>query len=212
LLKARIIKGQDEPTAVGRKRNPERARLVSKAEQHAEAQARAIRQQAEFEARRIREDAQTEAAAITDGVRQQAEAAAAERLLEVQRRAEKRAASMLDELRQDLTRLGVMIAEKLLGEQLRVAPESVARIVAEVLKAAEPCRRVVLRVHPDDRLHVEPRLPELRQGCGIEQLVVESDPSISRGGCVLESVLGQVDGRLETQLATIGELIARGDQ
>ena len=211
LLKARIIKVPGEPTAIGHKRNPEHARLISKAEQQAEAQARAIRQHAQHEAQRLRDDAETEAAAIRQRCRQQTDADAARQLLEAQRRTEARAEQILEELRESLTRLGVMIAEKLLGEQLSIAPERVARIVSQLLETAGPCRRAVIRVNPEDIVHVEPRMSELREGSGIEQLALAADPSISRGGCVLESPLGEVDGRLETQLQTIGELIVGDD-
>ena len=210
-MKARIIKAPGEATAIERKRNPQRARLISKGEQQAEVQAQAIRQHAEQEAQRLRRDAETAAETIRQRCRQQAEADAARHLIEVQQRTGARAQQLLEELRESLTRLGVMIAEKLLGEQLSIAPERVARIVSQVLETAGPCRRAVLRVNPEDVVHLQPRMPQLREGSGIEKLVLTADPSIASGGCVLESPLGEVDGRLETQLQTISELIGRAD-
>jgi flagellar biosynthesis/type III secretory pathway protein FliH len=69
-------------------------------------------------------------------------------------------------------------------------------VVREGLERVRRASRVRVRVHPSDAA----QLIEL------EAEVVE-DPSITRGGCVVESELGEVDARLEVRLDALARAI-----
>jgi len=57
--------------------------------------------------------------------------------------------------------LAKLLAERLLGESLRVAPEQVVSLAKQALGEARGARRIQLVAHPDDARILEQSLPEL---------------------------------------------------
>jgi len=196
----RIIRA---PERTPRKPNPEGPRLVRAAEKQAAKQGTQLLDQARARAAALLAEARAEAekqrqVAVQAG---QAQAAA---LLAV---AQQQAAAITRQAEGDLTRLAVRIAEKLLGEQLQLSPESVTLIVRQCLARASASRRITLRVHPDDLALVERALPRLAQACESDLLRPQADPTLARGDCVLETDQGEIDGRLQIQLQAIEEAL-----
>lgn len=103
-----------------------------------------------------------------------------------------------------LLKLAVRIAEKLIGEELRIAPDAITGIVGEALRSVRRARSLAIEVHPADIPALQERLPALRTAaraaCEIE---VIPNASLSRGDCVVETEIGIIDARLETQLENI---------
>jgi len=109
----------------------------------------------------------------------------------------------------DLLRLSVKIAGKIIGEQLRLQPETIASIVREALKSAPRERRLVIQVSPSDADAVNRHLRKLLESATFRPPEIEVVPvdSISPGGCVIVSELGRVDARLETQLQSMERVL-----
>lgn len=89
---------------------------------------------------------------------------------------------------------------KLAGRAL-VSPEAIVGVVGEVLKRVREERELRIHVHPRD-------LPVLRTAeSGIaaslpgRRFELVADTRVEAGGCIVESTLGSLDGRLEVQLA-----------
>ncbi|MBX3251207.1 MAG: hypothetical protein KF901_28780 [Myxococcales bacterium] len=97
---------------------------------------------------------------------------------------------------QDLVRLAVGVAERLLGAELSLDPSRIRDIVREVLSRAP--RAVPLRVfvHPDDAA----RVASLSELAGA---TVIGDAGLALGDCIIETDLGQLDGRLSLRLAAL---------
>jgi flagellar assembly protein FliH/type III secretion protein L len=102
--------------------------------------------------------------------------------------------------------IAAKMAEKIVGRAVALDAGVMAEIAAEALAA---CRTragssVRLRVHPDDLAAVEGRqaalLARLADGAALE---VVGDEAVGRAGCVVETPVGRVDARLETQLAAL---------
>jgi flagellar assembly protein FliH len=89
---------------------------------------------------------------------------------------------------------------KLAGSAL-VTPDAITGVVAEVLKRVREERELRIHVNPHD-------LPLLRTAeAGIaaslpgRHYTLVADGRVETGGCIVESTLGSLDGRLEVQLA-----------
>ena len=116
-----------------------------------------------------------------------------------------------DEAEQELARLALVVARRVLAHELKLSPELVVQAVRQAA-AALPSATGELRVrlHPDD-------LTLLRELDAVEshwQLL--ADPTLTRGGCRLESERSRLDAQLETRLAAmvdavLGEGIDAGD-
>lgn len=172
-------------------------------------------------------DARQQADAIVTGARQRAEAliGQAREGAEALRReaedrglreAEGRAAALLAEAAatrdriladadDQVARLAVAVAERVIGQALEQRPELVRPMVRSVLERARRARRLELRVHPDDVEHLR------GLGDGPDRVVaVEADPAVRRGGCVLRTDVGEVDARLEVRLAAVERALRHG--
>jgi flagellar biosynthesis/type III secretory pathway protein FliH len=160
-------------------------------------------------------DAKQEATAIVaaaraaaDGIREQARedgldagrAEAAALLVRARAVADQRIA----DAEADLGALAVRIAERVLRRQLALSPDDVAAIARAALDEARGRHDFTLRVHPDDVAVVERHRTALGAGLAASaHIAVRADDTVARGGCVVDSELGTVDLRLETQLAAI---------
>lgn len=138
----------------------------------------------------------------------QQELAALERTLKAQASA---ALSGLGEahrrLRQDLEQACFDIAfaasVKVFG-RLSVDAQAVAGAVRQALEQAGPLTDLQVCLHPADlqlleRLGDGPAVPDLGSLC--------ADPAVRAGGCVIRSAQGDVDARIETQLASLADLL-----
>lgn len=93
--------------------------------------------------------------------------------------------------------LARLLAERLLGESLRVAPEQVTALARQALAEARGARRITLVAHPQDAKILEISLPAL----GLEPaVVVRPDATRSRGNLRIETELGVLDAELAPQL------------
>jgi flagellar biosynthesis/type III secretory pathway protein FliH len=194
---ARIIRarGDDEPPA---RRKRSRGPRILRAEQlRAQEEARQVLARAHAEAEQIRRQAREEGCAES-----------ARMLVEMR----KELLQQLEESRQKLTRLALKIAEKLLAEELKLDPGRVARIVEQTLRKTSAAKQIVVRVNAADQRAVEAALPRLRTLIETEALVIQPDPAVERGGCIVESDIGQLDGQIKTQLDAVLEALTEPEE
>ena len=107
-----------------------------------------------------------------------------------------------DATEQELARLALVIARRVVAHELKTSPALIVRTVREAalaLPAATRALRVYL--HPDDLA----LLRELDAAAPHWQLL--PDPLLQRGDCLLESESSRLDARVETRLAAIAEAI-----
>ncbi|MBO53316.1 MAG: hypothetical protein CMJ69_21360 [Planctomycetaceae bacterium] len=103
------------------------------------------------------------------------------------------------------TELAIAIAGKLVRRQLDVRPENAAEMIATALQFSAGSRRVEVRLHPEDlemlngdqALAVSSGLSALPEG------LLVADGTLERGDCLVQTVDGRVDARLETLLERI---------
>lgn len=142
----------------------------------------------------------------------QQEFAALERALKAQ--ATTALASLADahqRLRQDLEQacfdIAFAAAVKVFG-RLSVDPQAVGGAVRQALEQAGSTADLQVRLHPADaqllgRLLEGPQAATWPADLG----TLCADPSLRAGGCVIRGAHGDVDARIETQLASLAELL-----
>ena len=174
----------------------------------AEREAERIIAHARTEAERLVAEAQAEAdrlraEASASGAREGREGASA--LLAA---AEAARARLHAEAERDIAQLAVQIARKVVVGELALGDGPILRIVAQALASARLGRAVVVRIHPDDAAGLQASFPTLLAAAGrSEGIVLRPDPALGRGDCVVESELGTIDARLETQLGAIEQAL-----
>jgi flagellar biosynthesis/type III secretory pathway protein FliH len=94
------------------------------------------------------------------------------------------------------------MAEKIVGHAIEVEPEVMVAIAGRALAAAKPGREAaLLRVHPEDLALLESCRSAWLAELGAEADVrMVADGAVGRHGCVVETAVGRLDARLQTQL------------
>jgi flagellar assembly protein FliH len=117
-------------------------------------------------------------------------------------------AELDDEVARELAWLATVVAERVLGAEISLAPEKIIDVVRQavhILPASERHIRVVL--HPDDAALVR----DHRSGSEESWLIVE-DRTLDRGDCRLESEHSRIDARLRSRLATVVDAVLGDDR
>lgn len=218
LQRARVMKGafpvpdaprngKLDPTRIGDLNGM--ARGAPATEPTAEARARRIAGEileARAEATRIVEEAREKADALVADAASAAGAEARDR--EVARLAAGFLALRNEEAgraERDVNRiieLAVLLAERVIGEAIRVEPSRIAELAASAIQEARGARRVRIDACPEDVGPLQEALGAIGQSAD-----VQPDLTLRRGSLVVHTDLGHVDARLEPQLARLAEAL-----
>lgn len=167
----------------------------------ARARADALIQKTRAEAESIRQHARSE------GLREGQEAAGAMLIAASHARSQ-----MLDDVQTDVVKLAMEVARKITRREIELRPETVVTLCSDVTRQVALAQSVTLKVSPDDLEAVRQHEALMETGLRDDvSLHIVSDSSIERGGCVIESDMGKIDARLETQLAAIERALMADD-
>ncbi|MGH8181049.1 MAG: FliH/SctL family protein [Steroidobacteraceae bacterium] len=109
----------------------------------------------------------------------------------------------------ELAQLALSIGKQLARRELRIEPAQVIAILRESLALLPAAAREVrVHLHPEDAATVREHLTT--PGTERAWTMVE-DPTLSRGGCVINSESSRIDARLEARIAAVAAS-ALGDE
>lgn len=186
----------------------------------ARARAEAIVSGARRDAARILSEAQAEVARLQADARERGHAeghkkgldlgeAEIERnvqaIRELAQRAHLERTQLIKEAELNIADLAIGVAKTVIGEEVALNPNIVARMVEKAVQKAGTDNPVRIKLHPDDYKTIMPYW-EKGSGPGGKGLEWEAvaDEQIGRGGCMIDTKFGTVDARIETQLWKIG--------
>jgi flagellar biosynthesis/type III secretory pathway protein FliH len=163
----------------------------------ASAEARRVLEAAERDAKTLLERARAECAEVRLRAEMEGRAAAvadfATRALLLAAREAEVDGRSLDRV----VELARVLAERLLGEALRLEPARVVELARQALNEARGARRIELAAHPEDVPLLEAALTDARIS-GVTRIV--SDGSRGRGSVRLDTDVGTLDAELAPQL------------
>jgi len=164
-------------------------------------------------------DARAEAGAVREAARREGYAAgraeAAAEMASALLRARAEAARLIAGARPAALAIAGKMAERIVGRAVALDPAVMADIAAEALAACHAragVARVRVRVHPEDLAALEARRARLAAGLPEgAALELAADEAVDRYGCVVETPVGRVDARLDTQIAALERALGGGD-
>lgn len=109
----------------------------------------------------------------------------------------------LAEVEQDVLRLAVKLAEKIIGHEIERDDKTIADMVATALRHARRDEALTVRINPLDQTILEQFRERLDPSGRVRFLDFVTDPQVKRGGCLIESESGTIDAQLETQLRAL---------
>jgi flagellar assembly protein FliH len=104
------------------------------------------------------------------------------------------------EAEEELVRLSLAIARRILHRELTVDPEALTGLVKAALGKLEIRDTFRVRTHPD---HVAVVTRCLAQMGAPQKIEVQADTSLEKGSAIFETGRGTMDASVETQLAEI---------
>jgi flagellar biosynthesis/type III secretory pathway protein FliH len=111
-----------------------------------------------------------------------------------------------EEARRDLVRLAIAIAERVVGQVPEHDPTVITGQIDGAVDMLSGATRLLVRVNPDDHAIAESHFAKpcrtIEASSGVD-VVLEEDPTIVRGGCVVSAGDGEVDARLDAQMGRI---------
>jgi len=191
-----LIKGN------GRKVSGAKQRLVKNQIISAQREAARILEEAEKRAAEIRREAHAEAenlkcAAFHEGT-ENALTEFERNLVESREIREK----VWRETEKDLLRLAVRLAGRIVGREIEKDDKTIIEIISTALQNARQQEKLTVRVNPKDLPTIEKETENLASG-RIRFIDFVADPRVESSGCLIESEVGTIDARLETQLRVL---------
>lgn len=119
---------------------------------------------------------------------------------------------VIAEAEQEILRLAVRMAEKIIGHELKSQPETIAEIVATSLHYTRAESRLTVRVSPVDLPMVEQFREKFEGIDHIRFIRLLADPQVEQGGCLIETETEIIDARLSTQMRALEHALISSSQ
>jgi len=105
-----------------------------------------------------------------------------------------------------VVQLAIAIAERVIRREVQRSPDVTKTLLHEALQLAAGSNRIKVHLHSQDVELLGESIESLVAGSsGINSVEIVTDVAVSPGGCVVETEFGEIDQRIETQLARIEE-------
>ena len=108
-----------------------------------------------------------------------------------------------------LVRSAVLLARQVVRSEVAQRPELIVQVAQDAISAVIlSARHLRLRLHPQDVALVEAGAADL---LAARSVLLQADATLSPGGCIVESDLGQVDARIEQRWAQAVAVFGRDE-
>ena len=114
---------------------------------------------------------------------------------------------MFHESEEEMLRLIELMLRKILGEEIKTNSAAIKHCIASAAKFHTDKRKVRIIINPDDMEEVRKMLPDLVRLTKGGNFQLMEDPSIGKGGCMLETGFGRVNATIEDQVEELLKVI-----
>lgn len=116
--------------------------------------------------------------------------------------------SEIKKLEDSLTHLSIMVAEHILDKEVSSSSEIVIEQTRKAIQTLDDDIIFKIHLNPEDiQILKEVKSELLADSSVLEGVDIIADQSVGRGGCILETSVGNIDARLKTQLELTGDLL-----
>ena len=113
---------------------------------------------------------------------------------------------LLGHWQRSAVRVSTAIAARIIRRQLEREPQITLDLIEEALRLAAGTAEITLHINPTDHENLGPQVQRLAASlCQLAPSDVVADPTITVGGCRVETRFGEIDLQIESQLRRIEE-------
>lgn len=213
-MPGKVIKGDAAEGVVDRPilPPPRRAGVLNAEEFEAHSTAKQIVLDAQKKAEEIKAEARAYRDEVFAKAKEEAQADVQARAAEELAKAKMQAGTILADAEKDILDLALKIAAKVIGRDLERDPEVLIEIVATATEAARSSKSMILRVNPDDGRLLREKRPRLMELVGrAVDISIRDDADVEKGGCVIQTEFGVIDGQLRTQFEMLRNVLMPAD-
>lgn len=107
-------------------------------------------------------------------------------------------------MQQQMLPLVLKTTKKIVGELIRLHPETIVDIVLQAIKSVLQCKYIKIYVHRQDLESLEKKKEAIKELFDqIESFQIEERSDIEQGGCVIETERGILNATLENQFRAL---------
>ena len=107
----------------------------------------------------------------------------------------------------DILELALLIAKKVIKVEIPHNREQIIiSNIQEAIKNAVDKDHIIIRLNPDD-YNLLKGMKDLKEVLQAKEVILQQEPSISKGGCIVETKYSEIDARIESQLKSIEKKI-----
>ncbi|MBI4665473.1 MAG: hypothetical protein HY751_03585 [Nitrospinae bacterium] len=111
---------------------------------------------------------------------------------------------------EEMAHLVINVAAAALGNEIEKNPALIRNVIRSAVRKLQAREDMIIHINPQDMAEAEKFRPELgKEVEDIDKVTFKGDPLITRGGCMLETNIGSIDARVETQLESMRESLLR---
>ena len=183
-------------------------RVIKKDVASAQEIARELRESAEAEAERIVATAKADAEALRTKAHEEGHAAGLAEWTDKVMAAARAEAERKERTRDDLVRLSIRIARKIIGREIESVDRTASDLVVQAVRGLHHEGRIRVHLRPEDLEKVQRERGRLVDEIGGHvEIELVQNPDIASGGCRVETPFGIVDASLETQLRVLEDAL-----
>lgn len=112
-----------------------------------------------------------------------------------------------EELASQAAKLALSICSSIIGEHVKVEPETARKIAVKALQASTIGAYATIVVNPEDEKVIEESREDLMRIAGDVKLTIETSKMIEVGGCLVKTDCGEVDAQIDSLVAAIAQRI-----
>ncbi|MEO5819671.1 MAG: FliH/SctL family protein [Vicinamibacteraceae bacterium] len=116
--------------------------------------------------------------------------------------------TLITETEREMVQLALILARRVVHREVTLDPELAAALAHVALERLGTNTPATVRLNPEDYTIVA----QDSARWGGQTVTVVPDPSISRGGCLVESAFGSVDATIERQFDELSQALFGGDR
>lgn len=99
--------------------------------------------------------------------------------------------------------LALAICQSLLEQELKLNPDVAKTVALKALRESAITDSITIVINPEDKSALDKGTAELQRVVGNAKLLVSTDSSLTRGGCIVRTDFGEVDATIESLLQGI---------
>lgn len=115
---------------------------------------------------------------------------------------------LASEARAEALELGFLVARRILEREVSTDVSAILALIRTAMRKAADARNVTIRLHPADYELVDSALQQGHHDeLSLAHVELKVDPDASRGDVFIDTDFGAVDGRMDTRMAQLREVI-----